>query len=70
MLEKVRKDKKEHFKELFDKAEETNDVKNTFRIAKEQLGWNTGGPPTHVCKKQTDLTNALIWTRDQIIGAS
>ena len=50
VVEKVRKYKKEHFKELFDKAEETNDVKNTFRIAKEQLGWNTGGPPTALVK--------------------
>ena len=47
VLEKVRKEKKEHFKELFDKAEKINDVKNTFRIAKEQLGWNTGGPLQH-----------------------
>ena len=50
VVEKVRKDKKEHFKELFDKAEEKNYVKNTFRIAKEQLGWNTGGPPTALVK--------------------
>ena len=47
VLEKVRKYKKEHFKELFDKAEKTNHVKNTFRIAKEQLCWNTGGPLQH-----------------------
>ena len=40
----VRKDKIRHFNRLYEKADK--DVKTLCRVTKDQLGWNTGGPPS------------------------
>ena len=46
--DKVKNDKKRYLKNTLDKAENEKDVKNTFRIAKDLLGWKSGGPPTAI----------------------
>ena len=42
----VRKNKKEHFLNLFENMEKGGDVKGLYRSTKEQLGWLSGGPPS------------------------
>ena len=41
----VKSDKNKHYKELFDKAENKNDTRKTFSIAKNLLGWSKGAEP-------------------------
>ena len=43
---KVKTDKNTHFKNLYETAETKKDIKSLYRITKEQLGWNSGGPPS------------------------
>ena len=44
VTEMIKQDKKNYFTEMYKQAEENKDVKNLFRISKEQLGWESGGP--------------------------
>ena len=63
---RVRKDKDTYFKRLYDECETKGDVKKLFRIMKEQLGWETAGPPTAlrsgetVLNKPEDIANAQM----------
>ena len=41
----TKKDKTEHFKKLYEKAEKEHNVKDIYSLTKQQLGWSTGGPP-------------------------
>ena len=50
VTENLRKDKKKHIEKLFEKVKDSKDSKALFRIMKEKLGWNTGGPPTALIK--------------------
>ena len=43
---KIKKDKMNYFKDLYNRAEGNKDTKSLFRISKEQLGWVSEGPPT------------------------
>ena len=46
IVEKIKKDKKEHLENLYNDVDKRKDTKSLFRLTKEQLGWSQGGPPT------------------------
>ena len=41
----TRRDKRKHFEKIFINCETTNDTKTLYRVTKDQLGWDSGGPP-------------------------
>ena len=42
----VKKDKKDHFTDIFNKLDEKQDINKLYSNVKTQLGWSTNGPPT------------------------
>ena len=46
VTELLRQDKKKYFSDMYTKIDSEGDTKSLFRITKEQLGWEQGGPPT------------------------
>ena len=62
VTEKLRKDKSDYFNKLYEKIEENRDIKSLFRVTKEQLGWECGGPPT------TLVQNGRSYTKPQEIA--
>ena len=53
---KIKIDKKEYFANLYEKADSDNNCKSLFRITKEQLGWNTEGPPSALVMEDEYIT--------------
>ena len=43
---KIKKDKKDYFTKMYNRANSESNSKNLFRITKEQLGWNSEGQPS------------------------
>ena len=43
--EKIRNEKRKHFKNLYKKFERENDVSSLYRVTKSQLGWNNCSTP-------------------------
>ena len=52
----IQKDKKLDMENLFMKAQQESNSKTLFRITREKLGWNSGGPPTVLIDKGNLLT--------------
>ena len=53
----ARRDKKQYYKELFQRHENGKDITNLYRKVKYQLGWNSGGP-THSLVSDGKLTSS------------
>ena len=51
-----RKDKEKFYENIYNKCEEKSDVKTLYRVTKEQLGWEAGGPPTALIENGKLLT--------------
>ena len=56
VTQKVKKDKKNYFKKLYDKADNCRDTKALFRITSEQLGWKQDAAPTALVEDGTFVT--------------
>ena len=52
----VQSDKKKEMENLFMKANQERNYKTLFRITREKLGWNLGGPPSVLIDKGNLLT--------------
>ena len=57
VTENLRTDKKRYFSEMYSKIDSERDSKTLFRVTKEQLGWEQGGPPTSI------VSNGIHYTK-------
>ena len=46
----VIRNRKDHWKEIYDKCQAENNVKGLYRQVKKQMGWKEAGPPTTLIK--------------------
>ena len=51
-----KKDKSNHFNNLYKNCEKNNDIRNVYRTTKEQLGWETTGPQTALIENGVLIT--------------
>ena len=62
----VRKDRIEHFRNIYNECEEKNDSAKLYKTAKIQAGWKSNGPPMALVIEGKNITSPKLIAQEQM----